>query len=231
MRLSNIYILIFVLIAIVFPVSCADIETETSGYASMRINLDDVSHRKSARSRFATATMTTSDAKTILAVLVPSIPCESRTATTGMEYSRSLVDITTQSAQFLVPLDTNIKLCLYFFRDEHKLNDFTGGAITPDGFGQSGIFTVDSDTNSKTISIEFWAISFSDVTFQISSSSSAGMIAGSSGSAKLNSAAGYIIETKDFTITDADNSSKSVEFTNVAYDTYSYNVDLQGFIP
>ena len=111
------------------------------------------------------------------------------------------------------------------------MSDLSGGAITPDGFGQSGIFTVDSDTNSKTISIEFWAISFSDVTFQISSSSSAGMVAGSSGSAKLNSAAGYIIETKDFTITDADNSSKSVEFTNVAYDTYSYDIDLQGFIP
>jgi hypothetical protein len=47
----------------------------------------------------------------------------------------------------------------------------------------------------------------------------------------LNSAAGYIIETKDFTITEADNSSKNVEFTNVAYDTYSYNIDLQGFIP
>ena len=231
MKLSNIYILIFVLIAIVLPVSCADIETETSGYATMSINLDDVSHRKAARSRFATATMTTSDANTILAVLVPSIPCESRTATTGMEYSRSLVDITTQSAQFVVPLDSNIKLCLYFFRDEHKLNDFTGGAITPDGFGQSGIFTIDSNTTSKTVSVEFWAISFSDVTFKISSSSSVGMVAGSSGTAKLNSAAGYIIETKDFTITEADNSSKNVEFTNVAYDTYSYNIDLQGFIP
>ena len=231
MRLSNIYILIFILIAIVFPVSCADIETETSGYATMSINLDDVTHRKAAPSRFAAATMTISDAKTILAVLVPSIPCESRTATTGLEYSRSLVDITTQSAQFLVPLDTNIKLCLYFFRDEYKLNEFSGGAITPDGFGQSGIFTIDSETNYKTVSVEFWAISFSDVTFKISSSSSAGMVAGSSGSAKLNSAAGYIIETKDFTITEADNSSKSVEFTNVAYDTYSYSVDLQGFIP
>jgi len=231
MRLSNIYILIFVLIAIVLPVSCADIETETSGYATMRINLDDVSHRKAARSRFASETMTTSEAKTILAVLIPSIPCESRTATTGTEYSRSLVDITTHSAQFVVPLDTNIKLCLYFFRNEHKLNDFTGGAITPDGFGQSGIFTIDSETTSKTVSVEFWAISFSDVTFKISSSSSAGMVAGSSGTAKLNSAAGYIIEAKDFTITEADNSSKNVEFTNVAYDTYSYNIDLQGFIP
>jgi hypothetical protein len=232
MRLSNIYIFIFVLIAIVLPVSCADIETETSGYATMRINLDDVSHRKVARSRLASETMTTSEAKTILAVLMSSVPCESRTATTGLEYSRSLVDITTQSAQFVVPMDTNIKLCLYFFRNEYKLNDFTGGAITPDGFGQSGIFTIDSETTSKTVSVEFWAISFSDVTFKISSSSSStGLVAGSTGIVKLNSAAGYIIEAKDFTITEADNSFKNVEFTNVAYDTYSYNIDLQGFLP
>ena len=229
--ISNIQTYIFLLMVMLFPVSCADIETETSGYATMRINLDDVSHRKAARSRFASETMTTSDAKTILAVLIPSVPCESRTATTGLEYSRSLLDITSHSAQFIVPLDTNIKLCLYFFRNEYKLNDFTGGAITPDGFGQSGIFTIDSETTSKTVSVEFWAISFSDVTFKISSSSSAGMVAGSSGTAKLNSAAGYIIEAKDFTITEADNSSKNVEFTNVAYDTYSYNIDLQGFIP
>ena len=235
MRLSNIFILIFLLLSIVLSVSCSDIEIENSGYANMRINLDDVSHRKASRSRFATETMTSSDAKTILAVLVPSIPCESRTATTGLEYSRSLVDITTQSAQFVVPLDTNIKLCLYFFRDEYNLNDLTGGAITPEGFGQSGIFTIDSETNSKTVSVEFWAISFSDVTFQISSSSSAGLVTGSSGSAKLNSAAGYVIETIDFTITSDNGStsveSQSVEFTNVAYDTYSYNVDLSGFIP
>ncbi len=234
-RLSNNFIIILVLIAIVLSVSCSDIEIENSGYANMRINLDDVSHRKASRSRFATETMTSSDASTILAVLVPSIPCESRTATTGMEYSRSLVDITTQSAQFVVPLDTNLKLCLYFFRDEHKLNDLTGGAITSDGFGQSGIFTIDSETNSKTVSVEFWAISFSDVTFQISSSSSAGLVTGSSGSAKLNSAAGYVIEAKDFTITSDNDStsvaSQSVEFTNVAYDTYSYNIDLSGFIP
>ena len=171
-RLSNFFIFIFVLIVVVVSVSCSDIEIENSGYATMRINLNDVSHRKATRSRLATSTMTSGDANTILAVLVPSIPCESRTATTGMEYSRSLVDITTQSAQFVVPLDTNIKLCLYFFRGEYKLNDLTGGAITPDGFGQSGIFTVDSETNSKTVSVEFWAISFSDVTFKISSSSS-----------------------------------------------------------
>ena len=93
----NIQTYIFLLMVILFPVSCADIETETSGYATMIINLDDVSHRKAARSRLASETMSTSDAKTILAVLMPSIPCESRTATTGLEYSRSLVAITNVS--------------------------------------------------------------------------------------------------------------------------------------
>ncbi len=231
MRLSNIYIFIFVFITIVLPVSCADIETETNGYAYMSISLDDVSLRKAARSNLASETMTSSEAKTILAVLMPSVPCESGTATTGLEYSRALVDTTAYSAQFVVPLDTNIKLCLYFFQNEYNLNDLTGGAITPDGFGVSGIFSIDSETTSKTVSVEFWAVSFSDVTFKISSSSSAGMIVGSTGTAKLNSAAGYIIEAKDFTITATDNSSKNLVFSNVAYDTYSYNVDLQGFIP
>ena len=117
----NIQTYIFLLMVILFPVSCADIETETSGYATMRINLADVSHRKATRSRLAIETMTSSEAKTILAVLMPSVPCESRTATTGLEYSRSLVDTTTHSAQFIVPLDTNIKLCLYFFRNEYTL--------------------------------------------------------------------------------------------------------------
>ena len=67
----NIQTYIFLLMVMLFPVSCAEIETETNGYATMIINLDDVSHRKAARSSFVSETMTTSDAKTILAVLIP----------------------------------------------------------------------------------------------------------------------------------------------------------------
>jgi len=37
----------------VLVVSCADVETETSGYAALEISLDDVSHRKAARSKLA----------------------------------------------------------------------------------------------------------------------------------------------------------------------------------
>ena len=68
----SIQILVFTLMVFVLAVSCADIETETSGYASLQINLDDVSHRKASRSKQA-ASMTHGDANTILAVLVPAV--------------------------------------------------------------------------------------------------------------------------------------------------------------
>ncbi len=42
MRFTYIHILVFTLIALVLPMSCADIETETNGYAYMSISLDDV---------------------------------------------------------------------------------------------------------------------------------------------------------------------------------------------
>ena len=66
-----------------FAVSCAEVETETSGYASLQIKLEDVSHRKASRSQLA-ASMTSSDAKTILAVLVPPVQCKDITASTGI---------------------------------------------------------------------------------------------------------------------------------------------------
>ncbi len=40
-----------------------------------------------------------------------------------------------------------------------------------------------------------------------------------------------LTDNKSFTITSADNGSKSVEFTNVVYDSYSYDVEIMGFIP
>ncbi|SVA70836.1 uncharacterized protein METZ01_LOCUS123690, partial [marine metagenome] len=46
MHYFKIKILFFTLLLFVLAVSCADIETESSGYASLNINLDDVSKRK-----------------------------------------------------------------------------------------------------------------------------------------------------------------------------------------
>ncbi len=230
MHYFKIKILFFTLLFFVLAVSCADIDTESSGYASLNINLDDVSKRKSGRSKLAPS-MTSSDAKTILAVLVPAVQCDKSSASSSIEYSRALIDIQNLDAQFVVPLDTNVKLCLYFFRDTFSLNELAGGTNTAEGFGESGIFSIDSETTAKTIAVEFWTTSYSTVTLKISSSSSAGMLEGSSGTVKLNSTSGQLMDNQSFTIAAEDNTSKSVVFSDVVYNSYSYDVELTGFIP
>ena len=230
MHYFKIKILFFTLLLFVLAVSCADIDTESSGYASLNINLDDVSKRKTGRSKLAPS-MTSSDAKTILAVLVPAVQCDKSSASSSIEYSRALIDIQNLDAQFVVPLDTNVKLCLYFFRDTFSLNELAGGTNTVEGFGESGIFSIDSETTAKTIAVEFWTTSYSTVTLKISSSSSAGMLEGSSGTVKLNSTSGQLMDNQSFTIAAEDNSSKSVVFSDVVYNSYSYDVELTGFIP
>jgi len=230
MHYFKIKILFFTLLLFVLAVSCADIDTESSGYASLNINLDDVSKRKTGRSKLAPS-MTSSDAKTILAVLVPAVQCDKSSASSSVEYSRALIDIQNLDAQFVVPLDTNVKLCLYFFRDTFSLNELAGGTNTADGFGESGIFSIDSETTAKTIAVEFWTTSYSTVTLKISSTSSAGMLEGSSGTVKLNSTSGQLMDNQSFTITAEDNASKSVVFSDVVYNSYSYDVDLIGYIP
>jgi len=226
----NIHVLVFTLLVFVLVVSCADVETETSGYAALEISLDDVSHRKAARSKLAPS-MTSSDAVTILAVLMPAVKCESSSANSGSEYSRALVGITSKNVKLVVPLDTQVKLCLYFFRESLSLNESGAGTTAPEGFGESGIFTIDSETISKTISVEFWTTSYSTVTLKISSISSIGFFTGSKGTAKLKSTSGELMDNNSFTITSADNGSKSVEFTNVVYNSYSYDIEIMGFIP
>jgi len=226
----KIKILFFTLLLFVLAVSCADIDTETSGYASLKINLDDVSRRQNGRSQLA-ASMTSSEAKTILGVLIPAVQCETSSAISGFEYSRALVDISTNNAQFVVPLDTQVKLCLFFFRDTFSLNDLSAGTTIADGFGESGIFSIDSETTAKTIAVEFWTTSYSTVTFKISSTSSAGMSVGSSGTVKLNSASGKLMDNQSFTISADDSASKSVVFSDVVYNSYSYDIEMSGFIP
>ena len=234
----NIHVLVFTLLVFVLVVSCADVETEKSGYAALKISLDDVSYRKAAHSKLAPNfthgsehSMTSSDAVTILAVLMPAVKCESSSANSGSEYSRALVDITTQNVKLLIPLDTQVKLCLYFYRETLSLNELGKGTSAPEGFGESGIFSIDSETIAKTVSVEFWTTYYSTVTLKISSISSIGIFTGSKGTAKLKSGSGVLTDNKSFTITSADNGSKSVEFTNVVYESHSYDVEIMGFIP
>ena len=68
-------------------------------------------------------------------------------------------------------------------------------------------------------------------TLKLSSISSIGFNTGSKGTAKLKSTSGELMDNNSFTITSADNGSKSVEFTNVVYNSYSYDVEIMGFIP
>ena len=223
-------ILSVTLLLIAIAVSCADIETETSGYLSLEVNLDDISNRKTGRSKLAES-MTSSEAKTILAVLIPAVQCEASSASTNTEYSRALVDVNTHAAQFLVPLETQVKLCLYFYRETFSLDDLNSGNTLTGGLGESDIFSIDSETKSKTVSVEYWTTKYSTVSFKISSTSSAGMMEGVTGSVILNSGSGQMMDNQSFTITAADTASKSVVFSNVVYNTYSYEIDLEGFIP
>ncbi len=223
-------ILSVTLLLIAIAVSCADIETETSGYLSLEVNLDDISNRKTGRSKLAES-MTSSEAKTILAVLIPAVQCEASSASTNTEYSRALVDVNTHAAQFLVPLETQVKLCLYFYRETFSLDDLNSGNTLTGGLGESDIFSIDSETKSKTVSVEYWTTKYSTVSFKISSTSSAGMMEGITGSVKLNSGSGQMMDNQSFTITAADTASKSVVFSNVVYNTYSYEIELEGFIP
>jgi hypothetical protein len=234
----NIHVLVFTLLVFVLVVSCADVETETSGYAALKINLDDVSYRKAAHSKLAPNfthgsehSMTSSDAVTILAVLMPAVKCESSSANSGSEYSRALVDITTQNVKLVIPLETQVKLCLYFYRETLSLNELGKGTSAPEGFGESGIFSIDSETIAKTVSVEFWTTSYSTVTLKLSSISSTGFLTGSKGTAKLKSASGELMDNNSFTINSADNGSKTVEFTNVVYNSYSYDIEIMGYIP
>jgi hypothetical protein len=234
----NIHVPVFTLLVFVLVVSCADVETETSGYAALKINLEDVSYRKAAHSKLAPNfthgsehSMTSSDAVTILAVLMPAVKCESSSANSGSEYSRALVDITTQNVKLVIPLDTQVKLCLYFYRETLSLNELGKGTSAPEGFGESGIFSIDSETIAKTVSVEFWTTSYSTVTLKLSSISSTGFLTGSKGTAKLKSASGELMDNNSFTINSADNGSKTVEFTNVVYNSYSYDIEIMGYIP
>jgi len=229
---SNFKFLHFVLI-ILLVMSCADIDSDTGGYASLQVKLNDVSRSKSYRmnSPKRVPNMTSNDAKTILAILMPAVKCESKTSSSGSEYSRALVDPETLEAEFLIPLDTQLKLCVYFFLETFSIDELNTGEVDADGFGESGIFSVDSETTSKTIAVEFWTTSYSTVTLKISSISSVGMLEGSEGTVKLNSSTGKLVDNSSFTIAASDNVSKSVVFSNVVYSSYAYQVEVTGFIP
>ena len=203
--------------------SCADIETETTGKAtvSMRLEQDRSSHRSSFRG------ITPEEANTILVVLRPPSQCSPNYGNSNQDMDRALLNLSTQEVELIVPLGTQMKLCLYFFSGKYSLPVLSTGDFEAESFGESDVFTVKADTTSAIIDVVYWGTFYSTLTAKISSKSSAGLIIGTSGSFKLSDLTGIALKEDNFTI--ADNQSHIVTLEELAYGSYTYQVKMEGF--
>ena len=203
--------------------SCADIETETTGKAtvSMRLEQDRSSHRSSFRG------ITPEEANTILVVLRPPSQCSPSYGNSTQDMDRALLNLSTQEVELIVPLGTQMKLCLYFFSGKYSLPGLSTGDFEAESFGESDVFTVEADTTSAIIDVVYWGTFYSKLTAKISSKSSAGLIIGTSGSFKLSDLTGIALKEDNFTI--ADNQSHIVTLEELAYGSYTYQVKMGGF--
>ena len=215
----------FWMILVLLPMiqSCADIETETTGKAtvSMRLEQDRSSHRSSFRG------ITPEEANTILVVLRPPSQCSPSYGNSTQDMDRALLNLSTQEVELIVPLGTQMKLCLYFFSGKYSLPGLSTGDFEAESFGESDVFTVEADTTSAIIDVVYWGTFYSTLTAKISSKSSAGLIIGTSGSFKLSDLTGIALKEDNFTI--ADNQSHIVTLEELAYGSYTYQVKMGGF--
>ena len=215
----------FWMILVLLPMiqSCADIETETTGKAtvSMRLEQDRSSHRSSFRG------ITPEEANTILVVLRPPSQCSPNYGNSNQDMDRALLNLSTQEVELIVPLGTQMKLCLYFFSGKYSLPGLSTGDFEAESFGESDVFTVKADTTSAIIDVVYWGTFYSTLTAKISSKSSAGLIIGTSGSFKLSDLTGITLKEDNFTI--ADNQSHIVTLEELAYGSYTYQVKMEGF--
>ena len=205
---------------------CADIEPETQGtaFVSMRLEQDSTNQRSAAKG------ITPEEAKTILVVLRPPSQCSSNYGNSTQDMDRGLLDLSTQEVELMVPLETQMKLCLYFFSEDYGLTELNTGDAEAKSFGESDVFIVDSETTSATIDVVYWGTFFSTLTAKISSKSSAGFIVGTSGSFKLSDLTGIVLKEENFTI--ADNQGHIITVEELAYvssTSYTYQVEIDGF--
>ena len=202
---------------------CADIEPETQGtaFVSMRLEQDSSNQRSAAKG------ITPEEAKTILVVLRPPSQCSSNYGNSTQDMDRALLDLSTQEVELMVPLETQMKLCLYFFSEEYGLTELNTGDVEAESFGESDVFIVDSETTSATIDVVYWGTFYSTLTAKISSKSSAGFIVGTSGSFKLSDLTGIALKEDNFTI--SDNQSHMILVEELAYGSYTYQVEMSGF--
>ena len=205
---------------------CADIEPETQGtaFVSMRLEQDSSNQRSAAKG------ITPEEAKTILVVLRPPSQCSSNYGNSTQDMDRALLDLSTQEVELMVPLETQMKLCLYFFSEDYGLTELNTGDVEAESFGESDVFIVDSETTSATIDVVYWGTFYSTLTAKISSKSSAGFIVGTSGSFKLSDLTGIALKEENFTI--ADNQGHIITVEELAYvssTSYTYQVEIDGF--
>ena len=202
---------------------CADIEPETQGtaFVSMRLEQDSSNHRSADRG------IKLEEAQTILVVLRPPSQCSSNYGNSTQDMDRALLDLSTQEVELMVPLETQMKLCLYFFSEDYGLTELNTGDIEAESFGESDVFIVDSETTSATIDVVYWGTFYSTLTAKISSKSSAGFIVGTSGSFKLSDLTGIALKEDNFTI--SDNQSHMIIVEELAYGSYTYQVEMSGF--
>ena len=203
--------------------SCADIETETTGKAivSMRLEQDRSSHRSAFKG------ITPEEANTILVVLRPPSQCSPNYGNSSQDMDRALLNLSTREVELIVPLGTQMKLCLYFFSQEYGLTDLNTGGIEAESFGESDVFTVEADTTSATIDVVYWGTFYSTLKAKISSKSSAGFIVGTSGNFQLSDLTGVSLKNDNFSI--SDNQSHTITLEELAYGSYTYQVKMEGF--
>ena len=107
----RIFSLIWILMIMV---GCAEVETETQGtaFVSMRLEKDQ------SQSRSASKGITLDEAKTALVVLKPPSQCSPTYGDSPQDMDRALLNLATREVELLVPLETQMKLCLFFFSGE-----------------------------------------------------------------------------------------------------------------
>ena len=143
-----------------------------------------------------------------------------------MDYDRELLDLDTNEVELLVPLEVQLKMCLYFFSVDYSLSELASVNIDAEGYGESEIFNVNLNTVSLTVDVDYCSTLLSTLTATISSSSSAGLVSGSTGSFVLSDLTGQSIEDADFTV---DNTTHTITVSELAYGSYTYNVEMDGF--
>ncbi|MGB1858045.1 MAG: hypothetical protein ACPHS0_16600, partial [bacterium] len=171
--------------------------------------------------------ITPEEANTILVVLRPPSQCSPNYGNSNQDMDRALLNLSTQEVELIVPLGTQMKLCLYFFSGKYSLPVLSTGDFEAESFGESDVFTVEADTTSAIIDVVYWGTFYSTLTAKISSNSSAGFIVGTSGSFKLSDLTGIALKEDNFTI--ADNQSHIVTLEELAYGSYTYQVKMGGF--